>query len=209
MILYAEQHWLSPYVFPVFVGLHEKGVRFETREIDVDRGAHLDPDFVARSLTAKIPVVEEGGFVLAESIAIVEWLEDRFVPPDHPRLLGETMQERARVRQVIAWLRSDLMKLREDRSTVTMFYDRATGPLSPGGRADADKLFAVADRVLPRDAATLVSKFSLADAELSFMLHRLILNGDAVPDRLRAYAVAHFARPSIRAFVEHARAPRA
>ena len=39
------------------------------------------------------------------------------------------------------------------------------------------------------------------------MLHRLILNGHDVPANIRAFAEREWARESVRAFVEHERAP--
>ena len=39
------------------------------------------------------------------------------------------------------------------------------------------------------------------------MLQRLILCGDALPERLASYARAQWARPSVREFVDHARPP--
>ena len=45
----------------------------------------------------------------------------------------------------------------------------------------------------------------MVDSELAFMLHRLLLNGDAVPDRIATYARKQWQRPSVRAFVEHVR----
>jgi glutathione S-transferase len=39
------------------------------------------------------------------------------------------------------------------------------------------------------------------------MLQRLILNGDAVPERLRAYAEREWKRPSVAAYVAHPRPP--
>lgn len=42
---------------------------------------------------------------------------------------------------------------------------------------------------------------------LGFMLHRLILNGDPVPPRVRAYAEAQWQRPAVREWVEQRRIP--
>lgn len=45
----------------------------------------------------------------------------------------------------------------------------------------------------------------MADADLAFMLHRLILNGDAAPERVARYAAGIWRRPSVQAFVTHER----
>jgi glutathione S-transferase len=105
----------------------------------------------------------------------------------------------------MAWLRSDLGALRDERSTATMFHRFRLKPLSAPARADAERLLRVADQMIPEGEGPLFGAWCLADSELAFMLHRLILSGEAVPDRVAAYARTQWSRPSAREFVEHAR----
>jgi glutathione S-transferase len=88
-----------------------------------------------------------------------------------------------------------------------MFYAPSKVPLSDEARAAKDKLVRIAERLVPGGSASLFGAWSIADADLAFLLHRLILNGDDVPPRLRAFAAAQWARPSVRAFVERERPP--
>ena len=201
--LYAEPLWISPYVFSSFVALREKRLAFDVTEVSLVDLAHREPAYRDRSVTARVPALEHDGFWLAESSAIAEYLEETF--PQDARLFPAAARDRARARQLMAWLRSDLSALREERSTASMIYDHATAPLSAAAAADADKLLRVADALLPAGGGPLFGNWCLADAELAFMLHRLILNGDAVPARVEAYATAELARPSARAFMEHPR----
>lgn len=208
MILYDESEWHSPYVFSAFVALEEKGIPFETRTLDLGAGDATKPEYRTRSLTARVPAIDHDGFVLSESSAIVEYLEDTFPAPKWPRLLPEDRKARARARQVMAWIRSDLMPLREERSTDTMFFERAKEKLSPAAQASADKLLRVTAELVAPGAETLFGAWSIADADLGFVLHRLILNGDPVPDAARRYAEAQWKRPSVRKYVEHERPKR-
>lgn len=205
IVLYGEKHWDSPWVFTVLVALREKGVPFDVRVLDLDAKEQQRPEFRQRSLTARVPAIEDGDFVLSESSAIVEYLEERFPAPAWPRLLPVGVRERARARQILGWLRSDLGALREERPTTTMFFETSTRPLSPAAQAAAEKLFTVSEALLPAGAGCLFGEFCVADAELAFALHRLMLNRDAVPERLERYARAVWQRPSVREFVEHAR----
>ena len=122
IVFYADASWESPYVCSVYVALKEKNLPFEARPLDLHRGDQLQERFRALSLTARVPCIEHGDFALSESLAIHEYLDDTF---PEPRLLPTDVRERARARQVLGWLRSDLMPLREDRPTTTMFYARA------------------------------------------------------------------------------------
>ena len=205
ILLYAEPLWDSPYVFSAFVALREKRLAFEARELDLKRGDQREPDYRDRSLTARVPSIDHQGFFLSESLAIIEYLEEQFPAPVHPRLLPAGVRDRARARQVLAWLRSDLQALREERPTTTMFFERVSAPLGASARAAADKLLRVADQLIPAGEGALFGAFSMADADLTFMLHRLILNADAVPDRVRHYAAAIWGRPSVQAFVAQKR----
>ena len=86
-----------------------------------------------------------------------------------------------------------------------MFGARATAPLADDARADADRLIRIAERLVAPGQSWLFGGFTIADADLAFMLHRLILNGDPVPDALARYASGVWARPSVQAFVVHRR----
>ena len=205
--LYGDLFWISPYGYSCFVALREKEIPFEYVEVSLGDKEHLKPPLRDQGITGKVPMLQHDDFWLAESSAIVEYIEETFAPPQHVRLLPGDTRQRARARQIMAWIRSDLMPLREERSTTTMFYERATKPLSAAGRAAADKLIRVAELVLPENATTLFGAFTIADADLAFMLHRLILNGEEVPARVRAFAEGVWKRPSVRAFVEHQRKP--
>jgi glutathione S-transferase len=203
--LYGDTFWISPYFFSSFVALTEKAAPFEVTEVALFDGAHLEPTYRDASLTARIPTLDHDGFTLAESSAIAEYLEDLLPPPAHPRLLPADPKQRARARQVMAWIRSDLGALRDERASVTMFYRFRLPPLSAACERDARKLLRVAEQIIPTGGGSLFGAWCLADSELAFMLHRLILGGDEVPGRVRAYAEAQWQRPSVRAFVEHPR----
>lgn len=203
--LYVDSHWDSPYVFSVFVALKEKGLAFETTALDLDAGEQRSASYQTKSLTARVPCIEHGGVMLSESLAIIEYLDEVFPAPAHPRVLPATVPARARARQLLGWLRSDLLPLRDERPTTTMFFERATAPLSERARTAADKLVRVAEAVIPAGEGALFGDWCSADADLAFMLHRLILNEDPVPDRVRRYASAQWQRPSVRAFVDRQR----
>lgn len=207
LTLFIDKFWISPYVFSAFIALEEKGVAYETRVVSVYEGEHLTPEYRDRSITTRVPALLDGDFSLAESSAIVEYLEDTLPPPRFARLLPEGARARAKARQVMAWVRSDLGALRDERSTKTMFYERASQPLTTAGQAAADKLVRVATQLVPASGGPIAGEWSIADADLAFMLQRLVLNGHPVPGHVRAFVEAQWARPSVRRFVERTRLP--
>lgn len=207
IVLYGDTTWDSPYVFSVYVALKEKGLPFDMRTLDLTQGEQRAVRYQERSITARVPCIDHDGFMLSESLAIIEYLDDSFSGPAYPPLLPRATLPRARARQLLGWLRSDLLPLRDERPTTTMFYARATKPLGEKAQAAADKLLRIAEQVIPRGEGELFGHWSAADADLAFMLHRLILNGDPVPERVARYATRQWNRPSIRGYVEHDRPP--
>jgi glutathione S-transferase len=207
LVLYVDAFYISPYAFSAFVALREKGLPFATRFVPLQDKAQQRPDYRDRSLTARVPALEHAGFCLAESSAIDEYLEDVFPPPAYRALYPRDVRQRARARQIQAWLRSDLGALREERPTTTMFYQRADRPLSDAGQAAAEKLVRVSEQLLMPGASQLFDAWSIADADLGFMLHRLLRSGDPVPARVRAYAEHQWQRPSAREWDEQKRIP--
>lgn len=197
LVLYGDALLESPYVMSAYVALTEKGVPFEWRPVDLKAGDQRKPEFAGPSLTAKVPAIEHDGFWLTESLAIAEYLEEAFPAP---ALFPSAPRDRARARQIMGWLRSDLLPLREERPTTTIFSAPTSAPLSPAAQRAADKLLRVAGAVVG-DRPSLFERFSLADVELALALHRLIANADPVPDALGRYARGVFERPSVRAYL--------
>ena len=204
LTLFADTFWISPYVFSCFIALREKGLDFSVEPVALQSKAQHDPAYRDRTITGRVPALRHGDFWLAESQAIVEYLDEAF--PDTPRALPRDLEARARARQILAWLRSDLLPLREERSTTTMFYERAAIPLSAAGNTAAARLLHVADLLVPAGSGSLFGAWSQADSDLAFMVHRLLLNGHDVPAKIRAYAEREWQRPSVQEFVTRERA---
>jgi glutathione S-transferase len=211
LVLYGSEMWNSPYVLSCFVALREKGLPFEVRTIALHKGAQHEPGYTARSLTSRVPALEDGDLVLSESNAIVEYLEDKYAAPAHPRVLPADLAQRARARQVMAWVRSDVGALRDERSSEHVFYPPGAvpppAPLSEAGRRAAEKVVRIAGALVPDDGGALFGAWSVADTDLAMMLWRLSRTGHELPAKLRAFADAQWQRPTVQEFVSKPRPP--
>jgi len=206
LTLFVDHQFTSPYAMSVYVTLHEKGIPFVTERLDL--GAQQQQQQAAyrqQSLTARVPTLMHEGFTLSESSAISEYLEEFFAPPAYAAVYPQDLQLRARARQVQAWLRSDLMPIRNERGTDTVFIHPTPTPLSAAALEAADKLFRVAEQLLNARASNLFGNWCIADTDLALMLNRLIMNGDAVPERLKTYAIQQWQRPSVQLWVQQKR----
>ncbi len=84
-----------PYCARVRIALAEKRIAYETVEIDLERR----PDWLyEKNPAGRVPVLEEGDFVLPESAVILEYLEERY---PEPALLPPDAADRAAVRLAV------------------------------------------------------------------------------------------------------------
>ena len=205
MKLYVDSNYASPYAMSVFVALHEKNLPFEITTLDLSSGAASAPAYAKLSLTHRVPTLVDSDFSLSESSAITEYLHEAY--PGRALYPAE-IKDRARARQVQAWLRSDFMPIRSERSTVVLFYGPSATPLSTEAHDAAQKLFAGATALLSHGGPHLCGKaWCIADVDLAVMLNRLVLNGDSVPENLAAYASRQWQRPSVQLWVNQERPP--
>ncbi|MBF7980845.1 MULTISPECIES: glutathione transferase [Rahnella] len=196
LILYSDADYFSPYVMSAFVALTEKGIPFELETVDLAQADNLKESYSAISLTRRVPTLINGTFVLSESSAIDEYVEELFPAPMFPAIYPADPENRAKAREVQAWLRSDLVPIREERTTEIVFAGEKRPALSARAEQAAEKLYAAAERLLG-DKEHLFGEWSIADVDLALMLNRLYLNGDAMPEKLAAYAKAQWQRASV------------
>jgi glutathione S-transferase len=207
LTLYIDSFSISPYAFSVYVALEEKKIPYTWKTVSLPDKAHHRPEYRDASLTGRVPAIDHDGFWLAESAAIVDYLDDVFPAPQYARALPEGPKERARARMVMQWIRSDLMPIREERPTHTMFYKRADKPLSPEAHVAVGRLIETASRLIPDGATSMFGAWCQADSDLAFMLQRLVMNHHDVPAKLRKFVDAQWARPSVQKWVAHDRPP--
>ncbi|TLV16111.1 glutathione transferase [Klebsiella indica] len=199
--LWSDADFFSPYVMSVYVALREKSLPFTLKTVNLNRGEHLQSGWKGYSATRRVPLLDVDAFSLSESSAITEYLDERFAPPEWERLYPHDLQKRARARQVQAWLRSDLMPIREERPTTVVFAGAKKPPLSEAGRRSAEKLFEIASGLLAHGQQNLFGEWSVADSDLALMINRLVLNGDDVPGALADYAAFQWQRASVQRFL--------
>lgn len=92
MILYGSS--LSPYVRKVLAYAAEKGIELELKPSGRAPGQPTD-EFLEASPLRKMPALRDGDFTLADSSAIIQYLEARFpepamIPAD-PQMRGQTI----------------------------------------------------------------------------------------------------------------------
>lgn len=200
--LYVDSQFASPYAMSAFIALREKNVPFERITVDLNARENFSTSYAALSLTRRIPTLMHDGFSLSESSAITEYVDEVF---SGAALYPKGAQQKARARQIQAWLRSDLMPIRQERPTEILFYAPIKTPLSQSAQEACKKLFDIASELLRFSSENIFDEWCIADVDLSLMLNRLVLNGDPVPENLAKYADHQWARASVQEWVNQKR----
>jgi glutathione S-transferase len=89
----------SPFSWRVWLALERKGVPYHQKLLSFSDGDLKTPEFAALNPRRKVPVLVDDDFVLSESSAIVEYIEDRW--PNGPALFAHEPRKRAIQRRMV------------------------------------------------------------------------------------------------------------
>ena len=94
------------------IALNFKGLSYEYVAVDLRKNEHLGPAFKALNPQGLVPALVESDQVLTQSVAIIEWLEERYPTP---ALLPADINDRARVRALAAIVGCDIHPVNNKR----------------------------------------------------------------------------------------------
>jgi glutathione S-transferase len=140
----------SPYAWRVWLALEHKGIPYHRKTLSFDAGDLKTAEFGALNPRRRVPVLVDDDFTLAESAAIVEYIEDRW--PSGPALFARDPRRRAIQRRMIREADQYLADLgqrlasragsedtRNDlRRELTLWEDAATGDYLSGELSAVD-----------------------------------------------------------------------
>ncbi|WP_200870335.1 maleylacetoacetate isomerase [Sphingomonas sp. RIT328] len=106
-------YWRSGAAYRVRIALALKGLAYRQVTHDLRTGGQSDPAYAALNPQRLVPALEVDGQVLTQSVAILEWLEDRYPTPP---LLPADATGRAIVRAMIATIATDTHPLHNLRT---------------------------------------------------------------------------------------------
>jgi glutathione S-transferase len=213
LILYTGEKNISSWSMRAFVALAAKELEFEERTIllreDKDRSRRR-----AVSPTGRVPVlhhvVSGQTRVIPDSLAIVEYLEEVFPPPQHPALWPADPAHRAHARWLAAAMHSGFMKLRESMSFNLCFLPKPPAATSEA-LAEAAEILALWEDALSKKTVSgpfLFGPFGAADAMFAPVVWRLTAFKVPSPraPKAAAYMESVLAHPAVRRWMDQARA---
>jgi maleylpyruvate isomerase len=94
-----HNYFRSSSSYRVRIALNLKGLPYQYLPVHLNRdgGEQFHPGFKALNPQALVPVLSEGGIGINQSLAILEYLEEKY---PEPALLPEKIEDRAHVRQL-------------------------------------------------------------------------------------------------------------
>ena len=199
-MLRFHYHPYSTYARRVWIALLEKGIQFEPVTVDMVARAHRAPEYLALNPYGRVPTIDDDGFVLYESAAILQYLEaTRPAPP----LTPPDQRGRARVDMHVR-----LCDLQMARPTVAIIFPKR---FLPRERWDLDTIaksrtevvihLETLERELGEREFLVEETFSLADVAYLPFLQFLQLMEIEPPPRVSAWAQRLLARPSAAATI--------
>lgn len=142
--------------------LEELNQPYEVVPVDMRAGQHKSPEYLALNPNGKVPVMIDGDFVLWESLAINEYLTDKF----QTEFRGRTPQERGLVSQWSYWGIANVAHVIEP--LILQNYGR---PLSEERAAacmeSVNHFLGILDRALSGRNWLVGESFSLADLNVA------------------------------------------
>jgi glutathione S-transferase len=194
-------HWHPFSIIPrrVRIAFREKGIPYDEVEVDLPGGAHREPEFRRLNPFAQVPVLEDGDLVVSESVAILEYLEERFPTP---ALLPGGAARRALARQFMLWSGDYINPAWE--AWMAPRFSKLVSPDDPSVARGREKIAAHMDvlEARLRGRHWLIDDYTFADicyAPVVTVLHFVGL-ADLLETRpaLRAWVERLAARPAVR-----------
>jgi len=110
MALALYTYWRSSAAYRIRIALNLKGLDYEARPVSLvnEGGEHLKPGYRAVSPQGQLPTLVDGDFVVRQSMAILEYLEET---RPTPALLPADPRHRARVRELALAVSTDIHPL--------------------------------------------------------------------------------------------------
>ena len=91
---------------PVRLFMAEKGLKADEEVIDLMTGAHFQEPYASLNPSKLVPMLDDDGFKLTESSAILKYLAEKFDLPEYPK----DLKQRAKVNEVMDWLNTNFYR---------------------------------------------------------------------------------------------------
>jgi glutathione S-transferase len=157
-------HPMSTCVRKVLTTLDEKGHEAEFVLVDLMKGEHKQPAHLARQPFGVVPAIEDDGFWLYESRAIIRYLDERLPGPS---LTPKDIKDRARMEQYISieqsYFSPGALAIFRNLVLAKMMGREPDMSAVEKGKSEVSKTFDIVEKELAGREFLSGSAFTLAD----------------------------------------------
>ena len=199
--LFIDKNRISPYAMSVYVALKEKGLSFDETMVDLDNKENKLLNYGSICLSEKVHCLQiNDNFTLFESLAITEFLENKFINNGFENIYPVDICGRAICCAIQSVVKTDFLQIKKEMPSITVFERQQHNPnWSTDLEKEINRLIRLAEFYIKEQ--WIAEKWSIADFDLSFMLNRLIQNQIVVPEKLMDYVERNWQRHSIQSWL--------
>lgn len=99
-------HPLSATSRPILQFCADAGITYEAVVIDLMTGEHFKEPYASLNPNCMVPAIDDDGFVLTESSAILKYLAEKYQSPAYP----SDLKQRARINEMMDWFNANLYR---------------------------------------------------------------------------------------------------
>ena len=186
MILYS--FFMSSCAWRVRAALRAKDIKYEYRAVDLLKGEQRGEEYLRVNAMGQVPALVDGGLVLTQSMAALEYLEE--LRPE-PRLLPADRERRAVVRQICEMINAGIQPV-QSGAFARLDTVGGQGAGLAWGQEVIERGFAALEGVLAKTAGTccVADQLTFADCCLVpqiFNAQRFHCRLDDVPQVMKVY----------------------
>jgi GSH-dependent disulfide-bond oxidoreductase len=200
-------YWPTPNGWKITLMLHECGLPYALKPVNIGKGEQFAPEFLAISPNNRMPALVDpeppgGGepVALFESGAILEYLAEKT-----GRFGGENLRERLAVRQWLMWQMGGLGPMMGQNGHFKLYAPEPVPYAMDRYSREVDRLFGVLDGQLARTGAFVAgSDYSIADMAIFPWARIWKAQGVAIEKfpQVQAWLARVYARPATAAAMD-------
>ena len=189
-------HPMSNFAQRVHIALLEKNIEWESVVLDMVKKEHKSDSYLAINPYGRVPAIDDDGFILLESSAILGYLEQKHPTP---ALVPADDQGKAQV-----WMHIKLCDIQLGRHLGVIMFPKRFLPeekwnkeaMSKAARM-IEKHLTIMDTQLQGKTYLVQDRFTLADLAYAPLIQFLPLTGITLPANVDRWARNLLQRPSI------------
>lgn len=160
--------------------LEECGLKYEVQALDMGKKEHKSEAFMKLNPNGKVPVLDDNGYLIWESAAIIQYLAEKY----QPTLAGTTPEEKGHVSQWMFWAMAEFQPPVVEILIQKLFVpeDKRDLALIEKRQHQLPPLLKVANDHLQKNKFLVGDQFTIADLTVASVINTMKALGTSTSD---------------------------